>query len=86
MYERLALWVESLGDDCRAHPLAADDHTDRFFIARIIAASASAHRVRARQLRESPCDLPRLEKEYRRLSTLLKVDITSFERKQYRNL
>jgi peptidoglycan/LPS O-acetylase OafA/YrhL/cellulose synthase/poly-beta-1,6-N-acetylglucosamine synthase-like glycosyltransferase len=86
LYERLALWVESLGTDCRARELAADDHTDRFFIERIIVASASAHRVRARQLRESLYDVERLETEYRRLSTLLKVQITSFERKQYQNL
>src|SRR5439155_2874763 len=86
LYERLAIWMESLGADCRAHGMAVNDHTDRFFLERIIAGPARAHRVRAGRLRESPCDVQCLEKEYRRLSTLLKIDIGSFERKQYSNL
>jgi len=49
-------------------------------------APAHAHRDRAAALRRQSLDADRIEREYRRLAALMRVEITSFERKQYANL
>src|SRR5437667_206272 len=75
-------WLDGLAD-----ATAVRDHTDALFVERILRAPARAHRVRASalQTRQDPARADLLL-EYRRLATLFKVEITSFERKRYANL
>ena len=86
LYEAVADWIDALGSECMRNPIAGFAHVDAFFLERIIAAPATAHRVRASELRQAAPDMERVEREYRRLATLLSVPIKSFERKQYVNL
>lgn len=83
--ECMADWIEAL-DAPDSSTSSVFGHTDQFFRERIILASAAEHRARATKLRTSGADLVEVEREYRRLSAFLFVDITSFERKQYANL
>src|SRR5437867_6457733 len=75
-------WLDALADDTQAN-----DHTDVLFIERILRGPARSHRQRAQALTAVP---PRasidLRREYRRLATLFKADLTTFERKRYANL
>ena len=87
--ERLAAALREAADwlDGLADATAVRDHTDALFVERILRAPARAHRVRASalQTRQDPARADLLL-EYRRLATLFKVEITSFERKRYANL
>jgi cellulose synthase (UDP-forming) len=86
LYEALADWIEGVGSECVRASVAVFAHTDGFFLEHIISAPAAAHRVRASELRQAAPDIERVELEYRRLASLLNVQIKSFERKQYANL
>lgn len=69
------------------------DHEDRGFVERSLRRPVMAHRARAARLRAAAADparqsgwVPRMEREYRRLSCLFNTSIGSFERKRYDNL
>jgi cellulose synthase/poly-beta-1,6-N-acetylglucosamine synthase-like glycosyltransferase len=63
------------------------DHADALFVERILRSLARSHRARAHAL-TAVLDPARFDLllEYRRLTTLFKVEVTSFERKRYANL
>ncbi len=86
-YVEAAEWLDRLADD-----VDIEDHTDRLFVKRILREPARAHRERAAELTAaveprkpwpSEADIAR---EYRRLATLFKCELTSFERKRFANL
>lgn len=88
-YEEIAVWFEDLA---RQH--GRNDHTDAWFVGQILMARALRHREYAEDLRrlaiplESPGEQSpmRLSYEYDRLASLFSVELSSFERKRYRNL
>jgi cellulose synthase/poly-beta-1,6-N-acetylglucosamine synthase-like glycosyltransferase len=86
LYDELASWLERMADDFQRAAMPTFAHVDRLFIGRVLLAPANAHRERAAALRQEPLDSARIEQEYRRLASLMQVEITSFERKQYANL
>ncbi|MBI4292418.1 MAG: glycosyl transferase [Betaproteobacteria bacterium] len=85
LYERAALWLASMA---RHYP--AGDHADRLFLEAVLGRAVRAHRARAGSLRASmgrgSLDRARIEREYRRLAALFRVELTCFERKRYVNL
>src|SRR5262249_33439744 len=85
LYEHLADWLDEMARDLVA-PEAVRAHTDRWFVEHILHTLAREHRSRARHLRSQEFDLGELSHEYRRLVSLVTVEITSFERKRYVNL
>ena len=85
LYDDLARWTINLAS-LRTVRVNVDDHAERFFIQSVVAAAAKAHRSRAAMLREFRFNAVDLNTEFRRLVSLVKVDISSFERKQYSNL
>jgi cellulose synthase/poly-beta-1,6-N-acetylglucosamine synthase-like glycosyltransferase len=86
-YLEAAAWFEGLAAD-----LEVRDHTDKLFLEQILLAPARAHRARAGRLkrrsrkRSTHPSAAELLREYRRLSTLFAVEISSFERKAFANL
>jgi hypothetical protein len=83
-YEALAGWVERLAEGSADTAFA---HVDGFFDEHIVRAAARAHRARAQELLQSAAWSRRaLLREYRRLAALLRMEITSFERKRWCNL
>jgi cellulose synthase (UDP-forming) len=85
LYEGMADWIEALVEADEPE-VAAHRHTSEFFRARIILAPAAQHRSRAKELRRGGINLVQVEREYRRLGSLLFLEITHFERKQFSNL
>lgn len=88
-YKEIASWFEELARQYGLH-----DHTDVWFVRQILTARVLRHREHAEDLRRlatltesagerSPARLPF---EYRRLAALFSVELSSFERKRYRNL
>ena len=89
-YQDVARWFEKQTKLC-----AINDHTDALFSEKILRARALTHHEQAYELLELAQridDLPaeqakaRLHQEYCRLSTLFSAQLSSFERKRYRNL
>lgn len=82
LYESAAVWFQH-----RAAHYPNTDHTDDFFIDRVLLASAKDYWRRAASLRSalSPSE-PHLQLEYERLAALFRVEVTFFERKRYLNL
>ena len=83
LYDFLASFVEGLAAVAAAPML---DKADEFLVERIIVPCAQRHRRRASMLRNAAPNLDQVEQELRRLLSHLSVEITSFERKQFRNL
>jgi cellulose synthase/poly-beta-1,6-N-acetylglucosamine synthase-like glycosyltransferase len=87
LYVEAARWLERLADSTEV-----EDHTDTLFVERILREPARAHRERAAQFTaaiESGKQWPSeadIAREYRRLATLFKCELTSFERKRFVNL
>ena len=83
LYERAAVCLESTA---QRYPVT--DHADRLFLDAVLGRAAHAHRERAHRLRSLGKNLShaRIDREYRRLAVLFRVEITSFERKRYVNL
>ena len=82
-YDRVADWFNATAD---AETVV--DHADRLFVAKVFREPAEAHRERGRQVREQAgaLDAAALHREFRRLAALFRVELSSFERKQYANL
>lgn len=85
LYEELADWVEGL-PAIGAPIVTVPDHSDDFLFEKVIAAAARDHRCRAMRLRERDLDLRQVDQAFRRLVAFVKVDVASFERKQFHNL
>jgi cellulose synthase (UDP-forming) len=84
LYQQLAVWVEALAE--RNGDLAFA-HVDRFFNEQIVGGAADLQRARADALSNAKeVDAARIVIEYRRLASLLDVEISTFERKRYVNL
>jgi cellulose synthase (UDP-forming) len=87
LYDEAASWIEELAQHIAEMPSQpAFAHTDRLFIERVVGEPAAAHRAHAAALRASSPDADAIAHDYRRIATLLKVEISGFERKQYGNL
>src|SRR4051794_36811970 len=81
-YREIALWLDG---QARQHPVR--DHTDAFFVERVLRATAEAHRRTAKDLEaQVPERLEELEDCFRRLRALFAVPISTFERKRFVNL
>ena len=85
LYEGMADWIEALVEADEPEG-GAHRHASEFFHERIILAPAAQHRSRAKELRRAGINLVQIEREYRRLGSLLFLEITHFERKQFSNL
>src|SRR5262249_19760865 len=59
---------------------------DALLFDKVLRALATRHRKRGATLVAAPPDAAGIEHEYRRLAALMRVEITSFERKQFENL
>ncbi len=87
LYDRLAGWFEE-----QASRLERRDHVDELFAEQTLHAPARKHRETAAQLRHSAAcrdacpDEADLLCHYRWLDSAFRVEVTSFERKGYRNL
>ena len=87
LYERASDWFARQAD---ASP--SRDHAERLFVERNLRTPAAAHLETAGDLRRTALEhrTDRLESDllshYRRLAWLFDVELTSFERKRYRNL
>ncbi len=82
LYETAATWFRS-----KAAHYPETDHTDAFFVDRLLLASARDYSGRAADLRRAvPASEARLQLEYERLAALFRVEVTFFERKRYANL
>jgi cellulose synthase (UDP-forming) len=85
LYERAAQWLEALAASLPENKTGLS-HTERLFIDRILRAPARAHREWAAELRQATLSADRVDREYRRLAVLFRVEFGSFERKRYANL
>lgn len=84
LYANLANWVEQLSEPLSGNAFA---HVDRFFNDEIVSPLVRLHRERSRRLFSGAAlDRDALWAEYQRLASLLRTQITRFERKRYRNL
>jgi len=86
LYAEASAWLEAL-----AANEVQRDHTDRLFVDLVLRAPALDYLERTVELElaaenGAPPDTSALEREYRRLAALFRVEITSFERKRYVNL
>ena len=86
LYGSVAMWLEE-----QAMAWRINDHTDAFFVARILQAPARMHRRRAAKMKLLPLlgsarAWRQVRREYERLASLFKVELTSFERKRFDNL
>lgn len=87
LYRHAAAWLERLADSFRV-----ENHTDALFLGRVLREPAQAHRARAAELmaslehRKHWLSVTDFLREYRRLATLFRCELTSFERKRYVNL
>ena len=85
LYDEAAWWAESTA---QRYPVV--DHVDRLFIDASLRRFGRAHCERADALlslsRNGNLSRKRIEREYRRLAALFRVEITVFERKRYTNL
>ena len=61
-------------------------HVDEAFVTLTYSSRVEKHKRRAAEAEEGLWDSERVEKEYRYLSTLFAVELTTFERKRYDNL
>ncbi len=86
LYENLADWFDLQATECEDNLSSQFAHADMFFAETMFRARAREHRRRADAIRRQPVDAARIEREYIRLSELLKADISGFERKKYANL
>ena len=81
-YRDIARWLDGLAG---RHPVR--DHTDAFFVERVLRATADTHRRTAEGLESrGPARLEGLDACFRRLGALFDVRISSFERKRFANL
>jgi cellulose synthase/poly-beta-1,6-N-acetylglucosamine synthase-like glycosyltransferase len=85
LYRWAAGWLEAQAAGF-ADGGAGLSHTDRLFVDRVLLEPARAHRAWAAELRRSTPGGVRIEREYRRLAALFRVELASFERKRYANL
>lgn len=87
LYTEVADWLDA---EASRHPIT--DHTDAWFVKKILREPAEGHRQRANSLASLAHDADNYPsnadvlREYNRLATLFRVEITSFERKRYTNL
>ncbi len=85
LYREAASWF-----DAQAQNYTAADHAAALLIRLVFITSRDAHRRRAEELERATeageLDEARILREYRRLNYLLRVELTSFERKRYVNL
>ncbi len=87
LYRHAARWMQDLSAGVRV-----GDHTDRLFVERILREPAAAFRRRAREIAargrfaDRPLSPEEMLHEYRRLASLFRVRLTSFERKRFVNL
>jgi len=82
LYREAAQWFQNA-----ASGYEVTDHTDRFFVDRILVERSQRYFEMARDLRSASIlrDTDTLGREYKRLASLFRVKLTHFERKRYVN-
>lgn len=86
LYQEAATWFEN-----QAQSYKVTDHVDALYVNKILLRQRDMHNSRASEIATAAqqvnglCEA-RLSHEYRRLATLFKVELTSFQRKAYVNL
>jgi len=86
LYYEVAAWFRQQASACPVR-----DHTDRWFVEKVLLDPARTHEERAAELehraaQEGRDDEDRITREYHRLASLFRVTLSSFERKRYENL
>jgi len=83
LYTQAAQWFRNA-----ASRYEVTDHTDRLFVEKILLERSYRYLEIAKNIRNSSSHLSmdRLEREYKRLSSLFQVELAYFERKRYVNL
>src|SRR5262249_8013512 len=80
-YGERACWLEALEQRLSESASPAFAHADALLFDKVLRALATRHRKRGATLVAAPPDAAGIEHEYRRLAALMRVEITSFERK-----
>jgi cellulose synthase/poly-beta-1,6-N-acetylglucosamine synthase-like glycosyltransferase len=85
LYRQVSSWIT---EQVAGYPVA--DHTDAMFVQKILLELDRAHLQRCRELQAlaegSPLGEKEILREYRRLASLFRVELSCFERKRYVNL
>ncbi len=84
LYYEVSAWFKE-----KASGYPATDHTDAWFVEKTFREPAREFLERARALEDigpGSFSVQKARREYRRLASIFKTDITSFERKRYANL
>ncbi len=83
LYEDVATWFKQ-----QAEIFPRGTHTEAFFVQQVLLQPFHAFRLKAQELqtRASILSPGEIVQEYQRLVSLFQVEISSFERKKYRNL
>ena len=84
LYRQAARWIETRLDSWLSDSAGAP--ADGFFSDKIARRLIEEHRARAARLSDAGVEPAAIAGEYRRLVSLFKVEIVSFERKRYANL
>jgi cellulose synthase (UDP-forming) len=86
LYNELADWYQSIGDDWAREDRGEFSHARKFFINQSLLVPARAQRARSKEVLSKPIEATDIECEYNRLAESLSADISGFERKTYVNL
>jgi hypothetical protein len=86
LYQQAARRIEFLAESYSKNRSKAFAHHDAFFTNEVLKKIAFDHRARGRTICEQAHSLDEIDREYRRLASLFRVEIVSFERKRYDNL
>ena len=84
-YEWASGWLRTVACDFTGDRPSLS-HTDRLFIDRILLAPAESHWEKAQELRRGSRTAKDIGQEWRRLSSLFRVEFNTFERKRFVNL
>jgi cellulose synthase/poly-beta-1,6-N-acetylglucosamine synthase-like glycosyltransferase len=86
LYEQAATCLDVWVENYSKTRVARFAHHDKLFLEKVLKALAKNHRTRAASLVSATPDVAAIACEYRRITALFKVEISSFERKSYANL
>jgi cellulose synthase/poly-beta-1,6-N-acetylglucosamine synthase-like glycosyltransferase len=86
IYRNVAIWLEELADYLTARMEKQFAHVDRFLIDEVVRDLSRYYFRRAETLGAAAIDLLGIDAEYERIGNLFCRDVTTFQRKQFKNL